>query len=59
MQAFQRLGQLFIIPCQPMFATKVPSGEDWIHELKHDGFRMVAFKDGDKVRDRRPPEDDG
>jgi bifunctional non-homologous end joining protein LigD len=31
-------------------ARKVPVGDGWIHELKHDGFRMLAFKDGDSVR---------
>jgi ATP-dependent DNA ligase len=28
----------------------VPIGPGWIHELKHDGFRIVAHKDGDVVR---------
>jgi bifunctional non-homologous end joining protein LigD len=28
----------------------VPTGPGWIHELKHDGFRIVAHKDGDEVR---------
>ena len=37
----------FIVPCQPTLASKVPAGDGWIHELKHDGFRIVAFKDGD------------
>jgi bifunctional non-homologous end joining protein LigD len=40
----------FIIPCQPILAAKVPEGDGWLHELKHDGYRVVAFKDGDKVR---------
>src|ERR671910_94051 len=40
----------FIVPCQPTLASKVPAGDGWIHELKHDGFRVLAFKDGDKVR---------
>src|SRR5215211_1433168 len=39
----------FILPCQPMLADKVPVGDGWIHELKHDGFRIVALKDGDTV----------
>jgi bifunctional non-homologous end joining protein LigD len=25
-------------------------GCGWIHELKHDGFPILAFKDGDKAR---------
>ena len=40
----------FIVPCQPTPANEVPVGDGWIHELKHDGFRIVAFKEGDTVR---------
>ena len=40
----------FIVPCQPIIARTVPTGDGWLHELKHDGYRIVAFKDGDKVR---------
>ena len=31
-------------------ADKVPVGDGWLHELKHDGFRILAFKAGDTVR---------
>jgi bifunctional non-homologous end joining protein LigD len=27
-----------------------PSGPLWIHEVKHDGFRVIARRDGDRVR---------
>jgi ATP-dependent DNA ligase len=27
-----------------------PSGELWVHEIKHDGFRVIARKDGAHVR---------
>ncbi|MDF2974116.1 MAG: BcepIL02 gp43 [Microvirga sp.] len=40
----------FVVPCQPTLAAKVPAGDGWLHELKHDGFRVLAFKDGDTVR---------
>jgi hypothetical protein len=40
----------FIRPCQPVLSAKVPYGDGWIHELKHDGFRIVALKDGGEVR---------
>ena len=40
----------FIVPCQPTLAVRVPEGDGWIHELKHDGFRILAWKDGDAVR---------
>ena len=32
----------FIPPCQPVLADRVPSGDGWLHELKHDGFRDQA-----------------
>ena len=32
----------FIEPCLPSPADKPPSGADWIHEIKHDGFRGRA-----------------
>jgi bifunctional non-homologous end joining protein LigD len=40
----------YIRPCKPVLSLKVPIGPQWIHELKHDGFRIVAHKDGDEVR---------
>jgi hypothetical protein len=27
-----------------------PSGDAWLHEIKHGGFRVMARKDGDRVR---------
>ncbi len=26
--------------------TKVPAGPDWIHEIKHDGYRLIVQRDG-------------
>ena len=40
----------FIRPCQPVLSLKVPVGDGSIHELKHEGFRVIALKDGDEVR---------
>jgi bifunctional non-homologous end joining protein LigD len=40
----------WINPCQPTAAPKPPSGSGWIHEIKHDGFRMIARRDGTSVR---------
>jgi bifunctional non-homologous end joining protein LigD len=31
-------------------ASKVPSGGDWLHEIKYDGWRLMARKQGDVVR---------
>ena len=40
----------FVSPCLPTTALRPPSGELWLHEIKHDGFRVIARKDGDRVR---------
>jgi ATP dependent DNA ligase domain len=40
----------FIPPCLPTKAPHPPTGEAWLHEIKHDGFRVIARKDGGKVR---------
>jgi bifunctional non-homologous end joining protein LigD len=37
-------------PCLPRPAKEPPAGADWIHEIKHDGFPILARKDGDRVR---------
>jgi ATP-dependent DNA ligase len=28
----------------------MPSGSEWLHEIKHDGFRVIARKQGGHVR---------
>jgi bifunctional non-homologous end joining protein LigD len=33
-----------------MTAPRPPSGPLWLHEVKHDGFRVIARKDGLRVR---------
>ncbi len=40
----------FITPCLPTKPSRLPSGERWLHEIKHDGFRIIARKDGGRVR---------
>jgi bifunctional non-homologous end joining protein LigD len=40
----------FIEPCLPTKASTPPSGGLWLHEIKHDGFRIIARKDGPRVR---------
>ena len=37
-------------PCLPRFAKEPPAGPGWIHEIKHDGFRIVAHRDTRSVR---------
>jgi bifunctional non-homologous end joining protein LigD len=34
----------FIEPCLPSLANRPPSGPDWFHEIKHDGFRLLACR---------------
>jgi ATP dependent DNA ligase domain len=40
----------FIPPCIPTRAHRVPSGPDWVHEIKHDGYRLQVRREGDAVR---------
>jgi bifunctional non-homologous end joining protein LigD len=40
----------FIAPCLPMTAPRPTSGPEWLHEVKHDGFRVIARTDGERVR---------
>jgi hypothetical protein len=40
----KRLPAGFIIPAQPVLASKPPFGADWVHEIKHDGPCPVWIK---------------
>ena len=40
----------FIPPCLPSLAERPPTGPGWIHEIKHDGFRMMVRRDAAGVR---------
>jgi bifunctional non-homologous end joining protein LigD len=40
----------FIAPCLPTSSPQPPSGEMWLHEIKHDGFRVIARKDDKRLR---------
>ena len=37
-------------PCLPRLAKQPPAGPGWIHEVKHDGFRIIAQRQADSVR---------
>jgi bifunctional non-homologous end joining protein LigD len=37
-------------PCLPSHAKEPPSGPGWLHEIKHDGFRIMARRDVAGVR---------
>ena len=40
----------FIEPCLPSPADRLPSGPEWVHEIKHDGYRLMARRDDAGVR---------
>jgi bifunctional non-homologous end joining protein LigD len=40
----------FIQPCLPSPADRPPSGSNWIHEIKHDGYRLMARRDPVGIR---------
>ena len=40
----------FIIPAQPVVASRPPSGANWVHEIKHDGYRLMVRRDGERIR---------
>src|SRR3954466_8460655 len=40
----------FVEPCRPSKASAPPSGPDWVHEIKHDGFRLMVRREGPRVR---------
>src|SRR6516162_10012902 len=45
-----RPGLGIIEPCLPSPAKAPPSGPGWLHEIKHDGFRIMARQDAAGVR---------
>jgi bifunctional non-homologous end joining protein LigD len=40
----------FVEPCRPSKASAPPSGPEWVHEIKHDGFRLLVRREGPRVR---------
>src|ERR1700676_1042413 len=36
--------------CLPTKSDAVPTGPDWLHEVKYDGYRLRLERDGDRVR---------
>ena len=46
----KRLPAGFVVPAQPIKASKPPSGADCVHEIKHDGYRLIVRRDGPIVR---------
>src|SRR4051794_9800397 len=40
----------FIEACLPTLRTKAPAEPEWIHEIKHDGYRLIVWRSGVRVR---------
>jgi bifunctional non-homologous end joining protein LigD len=40
----------FVPPCIPKRAAKPPASPDWVHEIKHDGYRLQFRREGDDLR---------
>jgi bifunctional non-homologous end joining protein LigD len=40
----------FIPPCIPTWSRHAPAGRDWVHEIKHDGYRLMVRRQGARVR---------
>jgi bifunctional non-homologous end joining protein LigD len=41
---------VFVEPCLATLVDKAPSGPEWVHEIKFDGYRLQARIDGGKVK---------
>lgn len=39
-----------VIPFEPISADSVPTGNQWIHQIKWDGVRMLVYYDGSETR---------
>ena len=40
----------YIERCQPSPCPAPPSGDRWLHEIKHDGYRLMVWRDGAAAR---------
>jgi bifunctional non-homologous end joining protein LigD len=40
----------FVEPCIPCRAYRVPSGPEYVHEIKHDGYRLQVRRDDGAIR---------
>ncbi|WP_193742848.1 non-homologous end-joining DNA ligase [Sphingobium bisphenolivorans] len=49
-RALKRTGLGFIPTMQPTLVDEPPDGHDWLHEIKHDGYRTEIIIEGQDVR---------
>src|SRR5438045_392912 len=47
---FQISPLAFVRPCMPCVALQPPSGDGWLHEVKHPGLRLEACRSGSGVK---------
>jgi ATP-dependent DNA ligase len=40
----------FIEPCLPTASERPHNGPEWVHEVKHDGYRLIVRRSGERVR---------
>jgi ATP dependent DNA ligase domain len=40
----------FVKPCLPSVRPTAPRGREWVHEIKHDGYRLIMRRDGKRAR---------
>lgn len=40
----------FVEPCLALLAEAPPEGADWLHEIKFDGYRLIALVDGESPK---------
>jgi bifunctional non-homologous end joining protein LigD len=40
----------FVPPALPTRAKEFPCGSDWLHEIKHDGIRIIARKTDRRIK---------
>jgi bifunctional non-homologous end joining protein LigD len=43
-------GAGYIAPLKPTLVSEPPDGDGWIHELKHDGYRVQVVVEGSSIR---------
>jgi bifunctional non-homologous end joining protein LigD len=44
---------VLIEPCIPTLASRPPSGPQWVHEIKHDGYQLTARKQAGRAQGAR------
>jgi hypothetical protein len=44
----------FVPPCQPSACITPPSGDGWLHEIEHDGYRLMVWRDGRSISRQAP-----